>query len=294
MNVNLVFHGVFAFVLNDGSLDVLFPYFAPHQYLFGSWHAADPMRYFEPLPKGDVKIGGLKGCTGRRPDPDFPKDLVPTVHGLRERSNDVLFCALHLKEYPLAVHAFRAYDKPNELKPGGQPIKRFPFGGVHGTGLEPKAMAGPMVLRYQSESADAVEVQFRFREEAYRPLRFDRFLEADRNTLNLHFFSEGEKDIPGPKDPDRGPQVCIHYQEIWKRLTGLIAGLDIRLDQLWPFVTGHLKKLPANTGVPGLPKEQLADLDEIGQLLQDGADSLGGDIDDCNKAHIVVDNRRGS
>src|ERR1700684_3752548 len=102
MNVNLVFHGVFAFVLDNDRLEVLFPYYAPHQYLFGSWNPADPWRSFEPLPKGDVKVEGLKGADHRRPNPDFPHHLMPTVHNLRERSTEMLFCTLHLKSYPKA------------------------------------------------------------------------------------------------------------------------------------------------------------------------------------------------
>ena len=41
MYVNLVFHGVFAFVLEEDVIDVLLPYFAPHQYLFGCWRDLD-------------------------------------------------------------------------------------------------------------------------------------------------------------------------------------------------------------------------------------------------------------
>lgn len=280
-NVNLVFHGVFAFVLNPEGIEVLIPYFSPHEYLFGSWGD------LEPLGKGDLDIKGLIGIVGNQPNPDFSADQSPTVKGHRERDKDNLFAVLHLEHYPSAVHHFRPYEKKDIKDFGGAVIQRFPFGGVHGAGLEPTALAGPVVFTYTAQSLDDVQVVCR-----NKPLKFNRTPDAKvPTTFNLHFFAEGEKDLPAPTERDRLHQVTVHYLEAWTRLTGLVAGLDVRLDQLWPFVVGHTQPLPADTGIPGLPPEQLADLDEILAIKEDPkSDPFGGDSD-CDKAHLVIDNR---
>jgi hypothetical protein len=107
----------------------------------------------------------------------------------------------------------------------------------------------------------------------------------------LHFFAEGEKDLPDAGDRDRSPRVSIHYLEAWTRLTSLVAGLDVRLDQIWPFVLGHTQPLPNDTGIPGLPKGHLADLDELHALsVNPESNPFGGDSD-CDKAHLIIDNR---
>ena len=280
MNVNLVFHGVFAFVLNPKGIAVLAPYFAPHEYLFGSWGD------LEPLPKGRMEIEGLNGSNGRLPNPDFSSDQSPTVHCHRQHCPDNLFCILHLQQYPTAVHYFRPYQKPKDFGTGA-PIPRFPYIGVHGSALKPSALAGPVVFTYQAQAINDVQVKFR-----NKPLTFSRNLDPTGQAFNLHFFAEGEKDLPAPADRDRPFQVGVHYLEAWTRLTSLIAGLDVRLGELWPFVTGHTEPLPPNTGIPGLPPAQLADLDEIlAESVNPGnPGNFGGDTD-CDKAHLIIDNR---
>jgi hypothetical protein len=278
MNVNMVFHGVFAFILNDKTLEVLFPFFSPHEYLFGCWVQGDPMRLLQPLPKGELKISGIRGIDANKPNPDFPDDLVPAVHGQRERCSDNLFCRLDLPAYPKAVYGFRTYDRPPQ---NGAPIDRFPFIGIHGDSLRPTALAGPMVLCFEADSPDAVNAMYH-----NKPLHFERILSPDKKAFNIHFFAEGMQDLPNPRDLDRVPQVSVHYQEVWSRLTGLVFGLDIRLGKLWPFVIGQVKPLPPQTGVPGLSREELAELDEIHDI-----GGIGGDHSDCEKAHIIVDNR---
>jgi hypothetical protein len=283
INVNLVFHGVFAFVLNRDSVEVLFPFFSPHQYLFGPWHPTEPVKHFEPMPKGEIELSGISGIRSNKPRPDFPTHQVPAVYGHRERCDDNLFCTLKLSQYPKSVHGFREYTRPSDNS--GKPIKRFPFGGIHGSGLSPSALAGPMVLCYQAKSADDVNVNFRG-----RTLNFERIASPDGKALNLHFFAEGENDLPAEGDMDRPAQVSVHYQEVWRRLTGMISGLDVRLAQLWPFVISSVKQPPNDTGIEGLPKQQLAELDELSAAVED-PDTYGGDHSDCEKAHILIDNR---
>lgn len=277
-NVNLVFHGVFAFVLNPDTIDVVFPYFSPHEYLFGCWGD------LEPLGKGDLHVVGLQGISHCRPYPDFSPDQSATVANFNETCDDNLFCTVKLKHYPSSVHLFRPYAKP--LDKNGVVISRFPFSGVHGQGLNPSALAGPIVFCYQATCLEDVQIVYR-----KKPLKFNRNPESDSETMNLHFFAEGEKDLPQEGDLDRPPQVSVHYQNAWTRLVSTIASLDIRLGQLWPFVLGHTQPLPPKTGVPGLPPEQLADLDEIFNAVHHpGPNTFGGDTD-CDKAHLVVDNR---
>jgi hypothetical protein len=277
-NVHLVFHGVFVIVLNPEGIEVLFPYSSSHEYLFGSWNS------LQPLGKGELRLTGLQAIVGNRPNPDFSSDSVPMVKHLQERQTANLFSVLKIAGYPMAVHSFRPYTKP--LNFGGAAIPRFPYGGIHGAGLNPTSLAGPMVLSYEAESIDNIQVVNRD-----KPIPFQRVLEPDGSTLNLHFFAEGEQDLPPDGSRDRLPQAAIHYQQLWNLVTSLIAGLDIRLDQVWPFVDGHTDPLPPDTGLPGLPKEQLADLDELHiKTLDPAAEPFGGDTD-CEKAHLVVDNR---
>lgn len=271
-NVNLVFHGVFAFVLGKKRIDVLFPYFSSHDYLFGCW------KDFEPLPKGHVGARGLEGINHCQPDPDFDATQLPTVAaGLTKICPNNLFCGLRLHEYPSAVYCFRPYSVP----PSSDHLKKFPYMGVHGDSIDISTLAGPVVLRYQTEDPGAV--QFVFRD---KPLKFNRHLESGFESLNIHFFAEGERDLPKSGDPDRTVQAAVHYNGVWTGLTSMIASLDVRLDKLYPFVSGH-NPIPTASTLPDLPPEQLLDLDE---LLPVTGIIIGGDTD-CEFAHLVIDNR---
>jgi hypothetical protein len=276
-NVNLVFHGVFAFVLEEAKIDVLFPYYSPHEYLFGCWND------FEPLPKGDVAASGLDGIGHCRPYPDFDPGQVPTVRArLTQRCPDNLFCVLHLHHYPREVHYFRPYKLP----PSAEALARFPYKGVHGDSVNLTTLAGPVVFRYTAASPDAVQFVFR-----KKPLKFNRNPEPGFESLNIHFFGEGEGDLPPTGNLDRPSQVAVHYSGAWTNLTSTIASLDVRLDKIFPFVIGK-NPIPTDpTSLPDLPAVQLRDLDEL--LIPHPAPGdvgSGGDTD-CDFAHVVIDNR---
>jgi hypothetical protein len=280
-NVNLIFHGVFAIVLDDEKINVRFPYFYPHEYLLGCWNNLAPM------PKGTLHLAGVNGIDGCTPDPNFSEDYSPTVAGagLTEHCDTNLFCCLKLKEYPLGVYPFREYPLPPAPDDCEAPLAHFPFKGVHGSMMTPTTMAGPIVFRYQTDDLDEVQLMYRG-----KPLAFTRVID-DPQTLNLHFFAEGEKDLPGDDDPDRPYQVAIHYQAAWDQLASLISTLDAGIDKMWPFVKGHTTAPPPHTGVPGLPGGQLWDLDELFLAAHTSVPPAGGGDTDCDKAHIVIDNR---
>jgi hypothetical protein len=310
-NINLVFHGVFAFVLNPDGINVLSPYVPAHDYLFGCWDA------FQPMGKGEMQVVGLDGCKGCRPCPDFNSDLNPTVTGFTTVNHENVFCSIKLGVYPNQVKVFRKYDKPQNDS-HGNPLGRFPFGGVHGRGLSPSALGGPIVLVYTAKKLEALQLLDDY---YHMPLHFKRVFDAKTNTLNLHFFAEGIHDLPADDDDDFRYQVGIHYSDTWSRLVGTIASLDVRLDKVWPFVTGRPYPPPDPTGVTGLPPDQLLDLDEMHQLAalraaagpdvhvpvsrlfggdgggdnegDNGGDNGGGagGISDCGKGHVVIDNR---
>jgi hypothetical protein len=278
-NVNLVFHGVFAVVLKEETIDVLFPYFSPHQYLLGCWDL------LEPMPKGDMELVGVEGINDCHPNPDFSTDSSPAVSNLPARCDTNLFCSLKLNSYPSAVYPFRAYTMP--LSAQGQAIlPRFPFGGLQGRYINVSSLAGPIVFRYRTDDPDAIQLVYRG-----KPLKFEKLVDDPSSTINLHFFAEGEKDLPQPDDPDRLPQVSIHYAGAWSSLTSLIAGMDVQLDQLYPFIFGKTTPPPKDTGLPGLSPFELQDLDEIYEAkMNPGGPVFGGDTD-CDKAHLLVDNR---
>src|SRR5215469_6750512 len=138
MNVHLVFHGVYAFILNRDDIEVFAPYFSAHEYLFGCWQD------FEPLPKGTIKVEGIDGSNGNHPDPDFDHTQSPTVKGHPTQCCvDNLFCTFKVK-YPKEVRYFRPYSRPMQAP-------RFPFIGVHGSGLNPNVLAGPLVFVYTAD-----------------------------------------------------------------------------------------------------------------------------------------------
>ena len=276
-NVNLVFHGVFAFVLDQTTLDVVFPYYSPHEYLFGCWND------FEPLPKGDISASGLDGISGCRPSPDFDPTQVPTVtSGLSQRCPDNLFCTLHLHQYPCEVHYFRPYSLP----PSRPALSRFPYKGVHGDNINVTTLSGPIVLRYTAASPDTVQFVFR-----NKTLKFNRTPEAGFETLNIHFFGEGEGDLPPDDDPDRPAQVSVHYTGAWTNLTSTIASLDVRLDKIFPFVNGKNPIPTGPTALPDLPSYELRELDELQLGRPDPGTIISRGDTDCDLAHLVIDNR---
>jgi hypothetical protein len=280
-HINLVFHGVFAFVLTKDGIEVLCPSFAPHEYRFGCWG------HLRPLGKGHCRLTGLDGVNGVTPVPDFNRNYSPTVGGFDQVNPENLFCAMKLSEYPLAVYHFRLYENPTKGSP-------FPFCGVHGSKLNLSTLAGPIALSYTTDSFDSVELQY-----SNMSVDFDAIPEPNPNkdVMNLHFFAEGEHDLPPMTDADFKYQVGIHYQEAWSRLTSLLFSLDVRLKQIAPFVEGGTPTPPADTNVRGLPGSQLLDLDEIYQLsllknpTPQQVQGVFGGHTDCDKAHLVIDNR---
>lgn len=284
INVNLVFHGVYAFVLNHDDIDVLIPYFAPHQYLFGSWASDQRLPDLEPLPKAFMKIEGLNGVAGCRPKYDFDPKVNVTAHNLVEESpeSENKFAALKLPVYPTSVHHFRLYQHPDG------PSATFPFHGVHGSGNKLNKLAGPTVLTYSADDPDEVEIQFQILDR-YKPLKFARHIAED--TLNVHFFSEGdEHELPRGRGPERDIEAGAHFGQMWPRLTSMIAQLDITLKELSPFVLGDAPTPPQDTYITGLPRTQLAELDELGRIGRAEEVVFGGQSD-CNTGHALIDNR---
>jgi hypothetical protein len=96
-------------------------------------------------------------------------------------------------------------------------------------------------------------------------------------------------------DPDYLYQVGMHYSESWGKLTSLISGLDLRLAKIKPFVAGGSQNPPIGNLPHGLPSVQLRDLDELYRAKhpcrQCGNSGAFGGVEDCPKAHVVIDNR---
>ena len=276
-NINLVFHGVFGLILSPKQIEVVFPFFGLHEYLFGCWD------HFEPWGKGSYELVGIDGISGSYPRPDFDPARIPTVYGLHQQTPENLYCGLKLPSYPQSVNFFRDYRHDDKL---------MPYEGVHGDSLKLNRLAGPVVLSYKAKSPD--DLQLKHRE---KNVKFDRVRESEGGGINLHFFAEGENDLPCECDDDFEFQVGRHYFEVWNRLTGLIGGLDLRLSRIEPFVAGGLSNASVfNTGVPGLPAAQLFDLEDLYKQKHpcpkcDRTGQIGGPLDDCGKAHLIVDNR---
>jgi hypothetical protein len=285
MTVHLVFHGVFAFIVRPDGIDVIAPYVDPHEFLFGSWGKLGP------LPKGTMPMTNLIGVPkGGVPNPDFDRKRIPTVTGLTQVNPANVFCVVQLPALPLRVDHFRPYTK----QIGGITIPRFPFMGVHGDTLNPDVLTGPAVLTYETKDVNSPQLHFR-----NQPLVFERTLNAvtgspGQQVLNLHFFSGGEKELPPRGDLDRPFEAAVHTREAWTRLTSVVAGLDIRISRVRPFVAGPGSPVPAGDVLPGLPGAQLASLDELAAAKLHA--TLGGPIFagsdcDCEPIQICVDNR---
>ncbi|HLK64556.1 MAG TPA: hypothetical protein VKU19_14025 [Bryobacteraceae bacterium] len=282
MRVHVVFHGVFAYVMNKTGIDVLVPFFAPHEYLLGGW------MQFQPMPKGEITIQGLTGIEGSRPNPDFPSEQIPTVKGFAQSNLVNLFCVIHLPVYPSGIFTFRAHQNPEPVAVGAGPAA-FPFAGLHGSNLSVRALGGPVVFVYEADSPDDVEIRF-----GNTSLDFSRVLDPTGQALNLHVFAEGVKDLPDRTSPDRIFQATVHFRDAWAQLSGVLAGLDLQLGQLRPFVLAQAAAIPNDTGLPGLPSVQLLDLDELVQSeANPGGDPalFGGADSDCRSIQIAVDNR---
>lgn len=280
MRVHLIFNGVFAYVLKGNGIDVLVPFFAPHDYLLGC------LPQLKPMPKGEITIQGLQGIVGTTPNPDFPTNQIPTIRGLSQSLPDNLHCVIHLPTYPSAMVPFRSHQNSGMVQ--GVPAP-FPFAGLQGSAVRLSGLSGPLVMVYAAAESDAVTIAFND-----TTLDFPHVVDPTGQALNLHFFAEGVHDLPDRTDPDRLFQAAVHFRDAWARLSSVVAGLDIQLGQLRPFVTAIGAFVPNDTGLPGLAPNELLDLDELAQVKADPATAVaafGGPDSDCRSIQIALDNR---
>jgi hypothetical protein len=244
--LNVIFHGMFAFVLWRDAVEVLAPEEEDHVYKAGSWGR-----------ERRLDNGQEYTLEGVRPGPAAP-DLDPTenliVSGLTHivRDPNVLFCSFNLP-LPQSINGLRRVT----LQPD-RPL----FGGTVAREVSPRRIPLVQVLTYQVEDWKHVRLE---------PLPVWAPSPSVAGIANLHiwaesdsFFTEAERDHP------------MHgFQQMMR----LFPDLDLTL----LYSTGA--PMEQSVEVRGVEVWEQATLRERSRLVY-GAGPRGAEVTNCLSIHV--------
>lgn len=245
--LNVIFHGLFAYVISDTGIEILVPQLTEHTYKAGTW--GQEMRLSE------GRTYQLQGVTDYRvmpagtPDPSLNAVVYdfPDIY----RSGPNFYCSLQLP-FPKALRSVRRSPPIADLL-AGQKVFKAAFNGKDSTGINKKIQKVAMVqvLVYEYGDISALKLACRQGSVPEPSLAWDPIL--GDGTVNLHVFAEPEFKF------DQMQNHPIHGMEA---LRSLFPKLDLQLNFA-------VEALPDRSSpVIGLSVEEEASLPEQLQLVK--------------------------
>lgn len=192
--LNVVFHGLFSYIIWPDHVEVLAPQVDEHVYKAGSWGKEFRLR------EGVVyRLEGVH-AEARIPDIDVRNNLVLTKISNIDHSSAKLYCSLILPMPQQMIGLRRAYPPP----------KQPAFQGKALSGTNPDSIPLVQTLVYKVEGQPNLGKEFPWVSE-----------DKGSGTINLHIWAEPEIDTTG-MSPSHASQAFSH-------LMSLFPDLDLQL-----------------------------------------------------------------
>jgi hypothetical protein len=206
-HLNIIFHGLFAFVRTDECIEVLAPHLANHDYRAGTLQQEIPL------------TGGhsycLEGVLRTTKNVRFPADNMAVLEDFQviNRGGNALHCSIYLP-FPLRIGTLRPV-----------PLRGVEFfQGADASRITAKELPLLHVLTYNFEDHERVGLG---------GIQWTGQLDPGRGTMNLHVFAEPAPPAPAPGQPPAlqpaGGPADDHALTSFRSLVRLFPGMDLRL-----------------------------------------------------------------
>ena len=251
--LNVIFHGLFAYVLDDLHVNVIAPNIREHHYLAGEW-----------MQETRLEAGisyALHGVSGAFTMPQPDRGLNAVVPGFTkiDRAPDKVFCSFCLP-FPCYLYHLRVVPAPDPTNPAF-------FSGSDAPNPAPGSLAMIQVFNYTFKDASRVRL---YPSVPWVPTT-QRFSSA--SYTNLHIWAE---------------PICNmdinHVIPAFETLASVFSGLDLHVDQ------GAKSKPDSDpTAAPGVSGYETKTLGERCPMARTSRDSGATDPRNCHGLFVNND-----